>query len=300
MKQYASGIVNDHIMVAGNAFYPGYLVRGSKRTLMIDAGINLFGPLYRASLREYLGDHALLDLLFITHSHYDHLGSVPYLKRQIPGLATGASGLVEELLRKESVIERMNRLSEIQRPLFENIVGSEEVRLEPFALDHVLRDGDTFDLGGVTCVAYEVPGHTRDSMAYFIPEYGALFPGEAPGVPLGKEGNGVQVEFLATYDGYVASLEKMVGLKPRLIGMAHGWIFTGDDARAFLDESLAATPVYRALIERSLDETGGDVDAAIQLMARREYDEKGTIYQERNAYIMNLSAQVRLIAQLHQ
>jgi hypothetical protein len=34
-------------------------------------------------------------------------------------------------------------------------------------------------------------------------------------------------------------------------------------------------------------------------MARKEYDEKGAIMQERNAYITNLTAQVRLIAGLN-
>ncbi len=33
-------------------------------------------------------------------------------------------------------------------------------------------------------------------------------------------------------------------------------------------------------------------------MTRREYDESGEIFQERNAYIMNLAAQVRHVAGL--
>ena len=37
---------------------------------------------------------------------------------------------------------------------------------------------------------------------------------------------------------------------------------------------------------------------AIETMARKEYDETGTIYQERNAYLTNLTAQVKHIAGL--
>ncbi len=33
-------------------------------------------------------------------------------------------------------------------------------------------------------------------------------------------------------------------------------------------------------------------------IAHREYDVKGTIFQERNAYVMNLSAQVKHIAEI--
>jgi len=31
-------------------------------------------------------------------------------------------------------------------------------------------------------------------------------------------------------------------------------------------------------------------------MVKREYDEKGTVYQERNAYISNITAQVNAVA----
>jgi len=40
----------------------------------------------------------------------------------------------------------------------------------------------------------------------------------------------------------------------------------------------------------------GDIEKAIELITLEEYDKKGLIYQERNAYISNLSAQVKLVA----
>ena len=66
----------------------------------------------------------------------------------------------------------------------------------------------------------------------------------------------------------------------------------------FLRKSREATFAYRELIERFIREAGGDLELAIETMARKEYDEKGTIYQERNAYVTNLTAQVKHIAGL--
>ena len=159
-----------------------------------------------------------------------------------------------------------------------------------------LKEGDRFDLGGVTCEVYEVPGHTGDSLAFFIPEIRALFAGEAYGIPEGAKDGQVQVEFLSSYDDYISSLDKMIRLRPKIIGMAHLWVFTDDDATDFLKRSLEATPRYRELIEEYLDAANGDIDSAVQSMAKKEYDEKGTIAQPREAYMQNLKAQVRQVA----
>ncbi|OHD64690.1 MAG: hypothetical protein A2176_10300 [Spirochaetes bacterium RBG_13_51_14] len=298
MKQYASGRINERISVAASLSYPGYVISGDRENLMIEGGLNLLGPRYLHSIEEILGDRNQLNYLFITHSHYDHLGAAGYLKRHIPGLKVGAHERVAGLLQKESVLAMMNRLSEIQRPLFKDIVGDEDLSIRPMTFDYNLREGFEIDIGSLTCRVYEVPGHTRDSLAFFIPEMGALFPGEAAGVPLGKDGNEPQVEFLSSYNDYLASLEKMISLDPRLICIGHGWVFTDEDAKEFLRKSRDATFRYRKLIEDYIGAAEGDLDRAIEKMARKEYDEKGTIYQERNAYITNLTAQVKHIASL--
>ncbi|HOT45883.1 MAG TPA: MBL fold metallo-hydrolase [Spirochaetota bacterium] len=298
MKQIASGKIHERIHVAGNLAYPGYVITGDSKCAMIEGGINLMGPLYLKSIRGILGDAKRLDYLFITHSHYDHLGSAFYLKQNIPGLAVGAHERVAPLLQKDSVIAMMNRLSEIQRAIFKDIAGDEDLRIRPMEFDLSLKEGDEFDLGGLTCRVYEVPGHTRDSLAFYIPQLKALFPGEAAGVPQGKEGIEPQVEFLSSFDDYLASLDKMIALAPAMICIGHGWVLSDDDASEFLVRSRAATFEYRKLIEQYISDAHGDIEKAIETMARKEYDEKGTIYQERNAYLTNLTAQVKHIAGL--
>jgi glyoxylase-like metal-dependent hydrolase (beta-lactamase superfamily II) len=296
MKIKAQGDIGNWISVSGKHFYPAYIIKGTKKNLMIDAGINMMGPAYVASLKKIFGDQNALDYVFATHSHFDHLGAIPYLKRKLPFLKAGAAFRVGTLMKKESVLNLMNVLSELQRGLFQDIVGEEDVRIEAVDFEFHLKEGDRFDLGGITCEVYEVPGHTGDSLAFFIPEIRALFAGEACGIPEGDKDSDVQVEFLSSYDDYVASLEKLIRLQPKLLGMGHMWIFTDDDATGFLQQSLEATPRYRKLLETYLDAANGDMDAAVQLMITREYDEKGTILQPRESYVENLKAQVRQVA----
>lgn len=295
MKRYAQGKVKGDVHVIGPISYPVYLIVDSA-PLMIDAGLNLLGPRYFSDLGELPGGPEDLQYLVATHSHYDHIGAMSYLKRKIPHLALGGAERIEQLLSKQKVIDYMTNLSDIQRHMFAESTGDEDVSIEPIALDLKLKEGDTIDTGKYRCMVYEVPGHTRDSLAYYIPEEKILFPGEAIGIPEGEDGSSVQAEFLTSYSDYMHSIERMAELKPDIIAMGHGWIFSGDDVKIFFESSLNATEEYKKCIVSYLDNADGDTEKALNDMVRVEYDEKGTIYQERNAYIENLRAQITLIA----
>ncbi|MGB4268255.1 MAG: MBL fold metallo-hydrolase, partial [Spirochaetota bacterium] len=176
----------------------------------------------------------------------------------------------------------------------------EDVSLSSFEITLPVKEGDTIDLGDLTCVVYEVPGHTRDSLAYYFPKIKMLCPGEAVGVPQGMDGQNVQVEFLSSYEEYYSSLEKMASLDVKILCMAHGFVYTDDDVVSFFGTSIKATEQYKNLLLDYLDKVNGDIEKAIELITREEYDKKGTIHQERNAYISNLSAQVKLVAKDYQ
>lgn len=201
------------------------------------------------------------------------------------------------MLRKPAALAMMRRLSRNHAEIADQDAGGEDLTLQPFEVDIDLQQGDEIDLGGLTCRVYETPGHTRDSLAFYLPEIGALLPGEACGVLQGEAGRKLQVEFLASFEAYIDSLQLTTALEPDTICLAHGWVLTGHDARELLQRSWAETFQYRALIEGYLAAAGGDVETAIRDMAHTEYDVKGGIRQDRVSYVTNLTAQVRHIAE---
>lgn len=298
MKQQAKGQIHERITAIPNSWYPVYVVQGDRKNLMIDAGINLLAPRYLSLVEEILGSAEQLNYLFLTHSHYDHVGSAYYLKQHISGLKIGAHERLAGLLQKPSVLKTMNRLSANHVELLKYNTGGEDLTLHPFATDMILKHGDEFDLGGLTCHVYDTPGHTRDSLAFYFPEIKTLFPSEAVGVLQGETGSEMQVEFLSSYQDYIDSLKRMISLEPEMICLAHGWVLTDKDAANFLQRSLAETFRYRERIESYLHAANGDVEKATEDMAHAEYDVKGGIFQERIAYVTNLSAQVKHIAGL--
>jgi glyoxylase-like metal-dependent hydrolase (beta-lactamase superfamily II) len=300
MIKKSEGSINNFITAIGSMMYPSYIVQGGSKNLMIEAGINLVGPSYIKSVKEIFGDINKLDYIFVTHSHFDHLGSVPYMKRQIPQLEFGGSPVVGDILKKESVIKRMNQMSEHQRPLYEEITGDEDVHIEPVALDFSLKEGDQFDLGGIICEIYETPGHTRDSISFFLPEEGILFPGEAVGLPDLENIEKPYVIFLTSYEDYLNSIQKLKNLKPKMICFGHGFVITNDDVDIYLENSYENTFQFRKALEGYLEEADGDIKEAVKIILEKEYPDvkKGPIPQEENAYIANITVQLNLVAKM--
>ena len=83
-----------------------------------------------------------------------------------------------------------------------------------------------------------------------------------------------------------------------MLCLAHRWVLTGDDVAAFLEVSAAETQRHRELIERYLDQAGGDVDRAWSDWVTTNTTSRAAIRQARPAYMTNLAAQVRHIAGL--
>ena len=304
MRKTAEGKINKNIEVCGHPTYPGYIIKGESASMLIEAGLNIIGPSYLQGVNRVLGDCSLLNYILVTHGHYDHLGAISYLKKMIPKAMLMGHESLAGLLQKQKVLDTMNFLSEQTWSYFEDIKKmiseKDDILIRPAALGKGLKEGDIVELGNLNCLVYETPGHTKDHLSFFIPEEGILFAGEALGNPIMQKDSELKIEFLTSYTDYLQSIEKLVKLLPKvkIIAMSHLYYYTDDDVEKVMELAYGDTIRYRDLIEKYLDMENGNVDAAVQTMVRTEYDEKGNVYQERNAYVTNVNAQVKAIAAL--
>ena len=86
-----------------------------------------------------------------THAHADHLSAAHYLRRKLGGrIAIGAA-----ITQVQDVFKRIFNLEPEFRP-------------DGHQFDHLLQDGETFAIGGLTARALAVPGHTPACMAYQV------------------------------------------------------------------------------------------------------------------------------------
>lgn len=129
-----------------------YLLDAKRKTL-VDAGID--GARVLQSLP------ADLELIILTHCHYDHMAAVPEIVE-----ATGAKVAMHEADLPFIRSDKVNCAT---------MFGSTS---PPLKVDIVLRDGEEVDLGDVSLRVIHTPGHTPGSICLYEPVSKALFTGD--------------------------------------------------------------------------------------------------------------------------
>jgi len=274
---------------------PAWLVTAEAPALF-DAGITFMGPSYLREIRRYLGDERRLRWVFITHAHFDHAGSVPYLRRHIPSLKVAASRLAADIFKKPNAVNLIRSLSMDYEEQHKTLFGEENVFFDGLEVDRILEDGQTVDLGGGwTFRVIATPGHTRDGLSFYFPGIKALICGEAAGVP--DRNFRIHPEFLASYRDYVASLERLAALDTEIIMLSHHYVLTGEDARSYLKKSLESTLAFAERIRKYLAESGGDQESVVKRIFKEDHRDTGAIQQAERPYLINLAAKVKAVAE---
>jgi 2-aminobenzoylacetyl-CoA thioesterase len=295
MIRESAGKITEGLYALGNAALPAYLLSG-KTPVLFDAGMTFMGPVYLRDLAEYLGDASRLAYLFLTHSHFDHSGAAPFLKRNIPALKICAGKIAAEIFTRQGAIQLIQSLSKGMEEANRSVIGDADVAFRGLELDRPLEDGEEIVLEeGTRIRVIATPGHTRDAVSYYLPGIKALVCGEAVGT-LDRKMD-VRSVFLSSYQDYLASLEKLRDLEIELLLMGHAHVLTEEDARGIVARVIETTLAFRARIERELEFSGGNQDAAVKKIFREDYVEKKLISQDQRPFLINLAAQVKAIAE---
>lgn len=295
MIQASKGKVAENLYAIGNAALPSFLWTG-KIPAIFEAGMTFMGPAYFQDLESHLGDPQNLRYLLITHSHYDHCGSAPYLKRRIPGLKVGASSEAAEVFKRPNAIRMIQNLSKEDEENFKSLIGEENIFFDKLEIDLLLKDGAEIDLGdGVRVKIIATPGHTRDSLSFYLPSRKALICGEAVGT-INRDVS-IRPQFLASYSDYLHSLQKIQELDIEILIMAHVHILKGKKAQEHVTQTIEATRAFRQRIEEELRETGGDQKKTVNRIFHEDFEVRKIIFQDRKPYLINLTAQVKTIAE---
>lgn len=287
------GKITDNLYVTGNAASPAFLMTG-KEPALIDAGLGLMGPVYLDNLKNILGNEKKLRYVFMTHSHFDHCGAVPYLKKMIPGLQTGASSHAKDIFIKPRAVELIRHLNN-ELAIDQTDEIKRETEFCPFELDLPFPGDNEFHLGnGISFEVIATPGHTRDSVSYYFPSMKLLFTGEAAGVF--DNAFNIMPEFLSSYEDYMASLEKMASLDIDYLLPGHYYYVTKKDSLNYLRKSMNTARQFKDRIIGFLDRYNGDCAAVIERIYQEDYIASFSNIQPLKPYLLNLEAQVRGIA----
>lgn len=169
-----------------------YLIDAKRKTL-VDAGMN--------GVRVLRNIPDGLDLIILTHCHFDHIGAVPDVVK-----ATGAGVAMHEkdvaLLRSDSVAAMFN------------------APLPSFAVDIVLRDNEVIDLGDSVLKVIHTPGHTPGSICLYDRETKELFTGDT----VFEGGSFGRTDLGGDTGAMIKSLEMLTKLDVSIMYPGHGGI----------------------------------------------------------------------------
>jgi ribonuclease/clavin/mitogillin len=213
-----------------------YIV-GKDQVLTIDSGEAL--ERYQWMLRGYLAavEKAEIALAGITHHHLDHSGNLKWIRE----------------LYKADVLVHSDGVPLLQDKLPDTGVGT-------------LHDGQVIDLGGGTRVqVLATPGHSVDSVCYYLEEEGVLFSGDT------LLGFGTTTVWdLATY---MASLRQMLAL-PNLTVICPGHGPLVHDPRERLQQYIDHREMRERQILGALAEGGEHTSWDIMLKLYPEIDSR--------------------------
>lgn len=281
--------------VLGSRHTPVYLLDG-RRPALFDSGMTFLGDLYADGVRRAL-DGRTPELLFLTHVHFDHCGAASALLDAFPDLRVAASPQAADILKRPGALRTIRALNEDALALAETL-GVTAPRLapfRPFAVDTLLTDGDELEIdAGLTVRVLATPGHTRDFLSYYVPQKRILVASEAAGCA--HRSGRMIAEFVADYDGYLASLRRLAELDVDVLCQGHEQVYVGRDVRAFLDESLRETERFRAWVEELLEAEEGDVGRVVARVKAAQYDPIPEPKQPEPAYLLNTEARVKHLA----
>ncbi|MBN1104649.1 MAG: MBL fold metallo-hydrolase [Deltaproteobacteria bacterium] len=296
MHIYSEGKITEGFYVTGSSAAHVYLLDGL-HPILFDAGLSFIAHLYVRDIRGVLGDRRPSHL-FLTHSHFDHVGAASTFKRIWPELRIGGSPRIGEILARPAALQRIRDLNRDSAAVLAGEYGLEpsaEDPFDPFDVELRLTGNEAIQVGPEVSVhPIHAPGHTWDFMSYWIPERRILIGSEA----LGDEDTAgyIQPQFVVDYDAYRRSLETLMTLDAEVLCPGHRVVVTGrPDVEKYLRQAMDTLDAYVAMLEGFLEEEDGDVERTVVRVRLAEWDPMPYPKQPEIPYLINTRARVKNI-----
>jgi len=185
-----------------------YLIKGDTKNVLIDTGVTAKFPALKRRLTELSLRVRDVNLIILTHEHYDHIGATAFFHR--------------------TAVVSAHRLAANKLELQDEFVTLSKYRNQPskpFWVDVWLEDGSIIDLGNYELQVIHTPGHTSGCICLYEPRAGLLFTGDT----VFAGGTLSEIAVGGNVSDYVNSVRRLSNLKIKQIYPGHGRVSSTPD-----------------------------------------------------------------------
>jgi glyoxylase-like metal-dependent hydrolase (beta-lactamase superfamily II) len=184
-----------------------YLIKGDTKNALIDTGVAGKFPVLKRRLARLGLRVRDINLVILTHEHYDHIGATTFFHR--------------------TAVVAAHRLTANKLELQDEFVTflSRDQSCKPFWVDVWLEDGSMIDLGNYQLQVIHTPGHTSGCICLYEPRAGLLFTGDT----VFAGGTLSEIAVGGNVSDYVDSVRRLSNLKVKQLYPGHGKVSGAPD-----------------------------------------------------------------------
>lgn len=277
------------VEVTGGQGGNSYLIVGEEKTALIDCGMAYCASKLITNIKQVINSR-VLDYIIISHSHYDHIGAIPYLKEEWPMSSVLGADYAKRILSRENALKTIRRLSEQAAELFGDgeLSNYDELKLR---VDIVIGDDDVLDLGGTHIRVIETLGHTKCSLSFLVDQL-TLFASESTGY-MSKSGV-LFPSFITSCADAIASIQICQELNPKFIISPHYGIVSEKDRPGYWRNCTRAIQETKAFILKLFDRDYSNEQILVEY-ERMFRDEETRLEQPTNAFRLNTEAMIKTV-----
>ena len=227
-----SKIIRD---VTGGPGGMSLLVKGAEKNLLHDCGMACFHEELITNIEREIGE-GVLDYIALSHSHYDHMGALPYLLERWPDVQVCASEKTAEVFGRPGAVSMIESMGKSAAEFY----------------GIVLENGDVINLGDEKLLCFETRGNTDCSMSFLLQPQGILFASESTGVM--ETSDRIHTSVLKSFDDSIESAEFLKVLPWKEIIVPHYGFLEDEVKGKFLDMYIEAAIQEKDLLKNWIDE----------------------------------------------
>ncbi len=283
-------MIGDIRRVTGGSGGEALLIIGSEKTAVYDTGMAWCGDSLVANIKKELGDRPL-DYALLSHTHYDHVGGLPFLRMEWPGLIAYGSAYGKKILNKQGALNTIRNLSKAAARLFlDTNAILPDYRDEHMKIDCAVGEGDRIYLGNRTVRVYETKGHTNCSLTFYLEEESILLLSESTGVM--TKGNRVHASILSSYKDAMGSIEKCRSIGAKHLFIPHYLELPENQTAVYWSRAIESAKELKDFV---LDSLGQGLSEEAMLEKSVSLFWVGDNYQPLEAFMANMKAKFRVI-----